>query len=299
MSTTEQQFLDTYFGGRADLFKTISSIALKWQTIHINRRTFRDLVVNECLKYLDGVFEKTKQFPTLIERYWWSVVFETAGLNFTDIVINSYIQYLVENHWQRFKEDFTKMKNEGAVPSNIKTAEEYLSLRFAPPKVRLYTNDPVYQALGVRTEKELDALSNSEYYFLLAKMVTDGTFIRLHNATYHDYQRDYEWQGASDKVSLFSEYIGLEPGAEDRIEYLNDSDRLSQFFDLAGIDRDTLTDGESNRVLDMLGALDTGYDFASKKGVSMQAYYGDRADSEKTQRQRLFKKIREASDKAK
>jgi hypothetical protein len=61
----------------------------------------------------------------------------------------------------------------------------------------------------------------------------------------------------------------------------------------------TLTDGESSRILDILHAQDAGYDFASKEGVSMQAYYGDRADSEKTQRQRLFKKIREASDKAK
>ncbi|MFC1907726.1 hypothetical protein ACFLW8_06545, partial [Chloroflexota bacterium] len=59
------------------------------------------------------------------------------------------------------------------------------------------------------------------------------------------------------------------------------------------------TAGESNRLLDILHALDIGYEFASKLGVSMQAYYGDRADSEKTQRQRLFKKIREISDKEK
>jgi hypothetical protein len=38
---------------------------------------------------------------------------------------------------------------------------------------------------------------------------------------------------------------------------------------------------------------------ASKKGISLKAYYGDRADSEKAQRQKLFKKIRENSNKTK
>jgi hypothetical protein len=60
-----------------------------------------------------------------------------------------------------------------------------------------------------------------------------------------------------------------------------------------------LTDGESNRIWDLFKALDMGYSFGSKQGVSVAAYYGERADSEKTQRQRLFKKITEASNKTK
>lgn len=80
---------------------------------------------------------------------------------------------------------------------------------------------------------------------------------------------------------------------------LSDGDRLSQFCELAGVDMDTLTGGDSNRILDILHALDEDYDFASKQGMAMRAYHGERADSEKTQRQRLFKKLREARGKAK
>lgn len=85
---------------------------------------------------------------------------------------------------------------------------------------------------------------------------------------------------------------------EDMLD-LDDKERLFRFCELTGIGMNTLTDGESSRVLDILHALDIGYAFASKTGVSMAAYYGDKANSEKTQRQRLFNKIREASDKVK
>jgi len=289
-----QQFIDTYFSGRADLFKAITSIARTWQTVQHDRPAYQELVFNKWLEYLSEALNRTDgQFPALIERYWWSVAFETAGLSFNEIVMNSYLHILAKEHWQQFKANFEQARADGAIPSNIGTAEEYLALRFSPPEVKLYTNDPVYQVLGVKSEQELSASSNAEFRFKLAKMINDGTFIRLHNAAYHDYRRAFERQGASDKVSLVPDYTGLEPGIEDRIEYLSDSDRLSQFCELAGIDMNTLTDSESSRVLDILNALDTGYDFASKQGVSMAAYYGDKANSEKTQRQRLFKKISE------
>ena len=80
---------------------------------------------------------------------------------------------------------------------------------------------------------------------------------------------------------------------------LSDEDRLLQFCELAGIEIDILTAGDSSRMLDILRRLDGGNDFSSKKGISMQACYGARANSEKTQRQRLFKKLREARNKTK
>lgn len=98
----------------------------------------------------------------------------------------------------------------------------------------------------------------------------------------------------------FRSYTGLEQaeGEENNLP-LSDEDRLSEFYELAGVEISTLTAGESSRMLDIFHALDLGYDFAAKQGMSMQAYYGTRADSEKTQRQRLFKKLREARGKAK
>ena len=59
--------------------------------------------------------------------------------------------------------------------------------------------------------------------------------------------RALKHQELGDRKSI-TKYIGLIPRAEDKIKYLSDSDRLSEFCELAGVDMDTLTDGESNRV---------------------------------------------------
>ncbi|MFC1930064.1 hypothetical protein ACFLW6_04320 [Chloroflexota bacterium] len=73
----------------------------------------------------------------------------------------------------------------------------------------------------------------------------------------------------------------------------DDSERLDRFATLAGIDMNALTPKEQQRLMELMEAFDMDYNFASKKGVPIAAFYGDRADSEKTQRQRLFKKIRD------
>lgn len=75
-------------------------------------------------------------------------------------------------------------------------------------------------------------------------------------------------------------------------EPLDDSERLAIFISLAGINIDDLTPKERHRLLELLKAIDMGHNFASKKGLSIADYYGDRADSEKTQRSRLFQKIK-------
>ena len=75
-------------------------------------------------------------------------------------------------------------------------------------------------------------------------------------------------------------------------EPLDDSERLASFTSLAGINIDDLTPKERHRLLELLKAIDMGYNFASKKGLPIADYYGDRADSKKTQRSRLFQKIK-------
>jgi hypothetical protein len=75
-------------------------------------------------------------------------------------------------------------------------------------------------------------------------------------------------------------------------ESLDDRERLERFATLAGININDLTPKEQQRLTGLMNADDMDYQFASKKGMSMAAFYGNRANSEKTQRQRLFKKIR-------
>jgi hypothetical protein len=77
-----------------------------------------------------------------------------------------------------------------------------------------------------------------------------------------------------------------------REEPLDDSERLSQFASLAGVNLDEFTAKEQERMLDLFSFFDRGNQKSSKTGISLRDYYGDRADSEKTQRQRLFQKIK-------
>jgi hypothetical protein len=74
-------------------------------------------------------------------------------------------------------------------------------------------------------------------------------------------------------------------------EPLDDSERLARFTSLVGISIDDLTPKDQHRLLELMNAIDMGHEFASKKGLSIADYYGTRADSEKTQRSRLFQKI--------
>jgi hypothetical protein len=74
-------------------------------------------------------------------------------------------------------------------------------------------------------------------------------------------------------------------------EPMEDGERLSKIASSAGIDLDDLTPGEQKRILELADAIDSGYENSSKTGMSYKDYYGSRADSEKTMRQRLFKKI--------
>jgi len=77
---------------------------------------------------------------------------------------------------------------------------------------------------------------------------------------------------------------------------LDERERLLRFVELAGINIKDLTVKEEQRLLELMDAYDMGYQFASKKGVSLSAFYGNRADSEKTQRNRLFRKIRDLAN---
>jgi len=73
---------------------------------------------------------------------------------------------------------------------------------------------------------------------------------------------------------------------------LDKGERLSKFASLAGINLDDFTPGDQARILELADAFASGFGKSSKIGMSYKDYYGDRADSEKTQRQRLFQKIK-------
>jgi len=180
-----QEHIDTYFGGNTRLFEAIDIIDQASTDERLDVRTHQEYVFNRWLIYLGSL----EDFPTLIERFWWSVAFESAGMSFVDLVMKPYIRVMVEQYWDVYKDGFQLSKKEGLVPDNVKTAEEYLALVFAPPVTKPHTNAPVLQVPGLRTPQELEALS-FDVNFRLAKMVVDSTIMGLHNASFYEAQRE-------------------------------------------------------------------------------------------------------------
>jgi len=240
---------------------------------------------------------------TTTDLFWLAHI--ATDMKLSDFLLSQVVTFSITNDCG----DFTKrVKELGLFINPLELAALLLSPSndlTSPP------GHPLWLARGVKNAREWQELGPARIFKDLANVesVIKVFAIALWRA--------FEHYGASEKVIYDSEYTGLDQTQADYgktihngkkiknqrlippIEYLSDSDRLSQFYEQAGVDMDTLTDSESSRLLDILHALDTGYDFASKQGVSMTAYDGDKANSKKTQRQRLFKKVREASDKAK
>lgn len=73
---------------------------------------------------------------------------------------------------------------------------------------------------------------------------------------------------------------------------LDDSERLLRFAELVGIDINEFTPKERERMMGLVDLFEKDYEKGSKIGLSFKDYYGDKSDSEKTQRAKLFQKIR-------
>jgi len=223
---------------------------------------------------------------TLTDLYWLAQIATHVGID--DLVLSRVVEWTISEDYQ----GITKRIEALNIPNF--SPEECEALILSPPdNLTFPPRHPLWLARGVRNESEWRELGAD------MRIIKDITNLEgIITAFGIALRRAFERKGRSDKIVYVSDYTGLEPDTEDNVKYLSDSDRLSQFCELAGIEMDKLTDGDSSRILDILHALDMGYDFSSKQGVSMQAYYGDRADSEKTQRQRLHKKLRDMSDKS-
>lgn len=225
------------------------------------------------------------------DLFWIAHIISHMGIG--DIVSTRVVNDAVNENLEDFRTRIREL-----IP-NLEPMELTALLLSPPNNLTFPPGHPIWLARGVKDVREWRELGLDRIFKDLAnvKKIVKEFAIAL--------RRAFERHGASEKASYVSEYPNpkfkphvvskypeIEPSEEDKVQYLNDSDRLSQFCELAGVDMDVLTDSESSRILDLLNALDIGYGFASKQGVSIAAYYGDKADSEKTQRQRLFQKMR-------
>ena len=279
---------------------------LKWQIeIEVSLLKLKELNLpedeyQEAVKsaYHEGLIAWAEENPdsyTLEEFAGWvwygwklGVLPDDWGINLMTDAINK--------DYDQFTRNFEWLQRDGLIPQNL-SVPEFAALLLDPPDMHITQIPPghdFWYALGVKDAREWHAKDGLTRQIDWHKRL--GNFGRVFLRLLANKESRL---GASDKLRYVSEFNGIEPSIENNIEYLNDNDRLSFICELAGIEMDKLTDGDSSRILDILYVLDAGYDFASKQGVSMAAYYGDKANSEKTQRQRLFKKLRDMGDRVK
>ena len=210
---------------------------------------------------------------------------------------------VIDHHWTTISGVLDSMRERGNFSSQVSNEEILADMLQGDRIVRQFPpGHPLLHLLGIENEGEWNKLTPAQQQVVLFDVLTKEKqpFLRIATGLIHRWAEDSSTNSVSrERMDGDEELETSEAKTSEPHEYLGDADRLSQFCELVGVDMNTLTDGESSRLLDILHALDTGYDFASKHGISMRAYYGNKADSEKTQRQRLFKKIRKASDKAK
>lgn len=323
-----QKLIDTFFGGHMNLLMAIITAAkevTRLQSLDLTseefQKIYRDFLTQEWKKYNQ---ELSNAGITHIEYYWWYQLFWDTGMSNGEI--NS---LLLSEPWGEPLRDprsfsiiesmVEEGKEEGFIPSDI-TALQYITMLFTPINLHLHPEDPVYKALNVKSGKELrDKFSSPRLMF--AKMIVDGTFKGLYRAVIHDLRREY--------AGSETHYPRLSTKSMDRLvdsgvihrgyEYeddeghkvldviddshgdavLTDEERMEYFGRLAGININELTPKDQAYVLELLNIMDRGYEFSSKHGLSIKDFYGDKADTKKTTRSRLFKKIRNLEEKAK
>lgn len=206
----------------------------------------------------------------------------------------------VDHHWSTINEVLNSMRERGYISAQVCNEELLADIlqgdgiaRQIPP------GHPLLRLLSIENEGEWNKLTPAQRVIRLCVLAeAKHPFFRIASRLIHKWAEDSATSSVSQERMVHGdkalEAIKVKPH-----ENLSNAERLSRLCELVGIEMNTLTDSESRLLLEHLHALDAGYDFASKQGASMQAFFGDKADSKKTQRQQLFKKLRDMRGKVK
>ena len=220
----------------------------------------------------------------------------------------------IDQHWQSAEEANVQLKRDGIVPAKTNAAETIGTLMVQPSPKTIPSNHPSLLALGVSNESEWNDLSSSRQLVQLLRMWSEESkkrsFLRRGHSLFTGWAEDTSRESISKTrtCSLTEDEDNAgplqieDPKAQQTVEdqfYTHgshDNERLHDFAVLAGIDLNEFTPKETDFLAENLDLLDTTVDLSSKKGISFKDHYGAKADSKKTQRNRLFKKVRRLSN---
>jgi hypothetical protein len=237
-------------------------------------------------------FKKKNPDHTVTDEDLYWLADATHRLGIGNLIWPSLRNSRLHSDYEGFKKDtieFVKITNSSTEEFAALLLDAYGDFK----DLRLPPGHPVWKSLGVNDLGEYRNRGLAQA-FKEAQWAKTGKLNEYAKQLIKTARNEFTHRGWSERAYYAGEHIEEVP-EEDTVKFhISDEKRLFSFCELSGIDANTLSDSDSKRILELLRAFDEGFDFASKKGVSMKAYYGNRADSEKTQRQRLFKKLRSA-----
>ncbi|MFC2027131.1 hypothetical protein ACFLU3_00440 [Chloroflexota bacterium] len=220
----------------------------------------------------------------------------------------------IDHHWQSIEEAFGQIKRDGSIPAETNAAETIGTLMFQPSPKTIRPNHPILLALEVSNESEWNDLPSSHQLVQLLRICSEEpkkrSFFRSRHSLVTGWAEDTSHESisktrtrslAEDKNNAGPLQVG-DPKAQQTVEEQfytygsHDNERLLDFAVLAGFDLNEFTPKEIELMAETLDLLDTTVDPSSKKGISFKDYYGAKANSKKTQRHRLFEKVRTLSD---
>ncbi len=235
--------------------------------------------------------ESSKEL-SILDIYWLSVIAIDVGVK---KLWDAILYQKVNNDYQGFESNIDKYKQSGVLPMDLATIDIAALLFDKPIRLsNLPPGHPFWKVHGVNTRTEWEKLD------LLEKRIRTAVNLAAVMKTYFILgQNSFINNGTSDNSFYKDEIVESNKyGQNDpRDLSLKDEDPLEAFAELAGIDLKKFTTGELLRLTDLCNAFDSGIVKSSKTGISFTAFYGEKSDSEKTQRSRLFKKVRKLSNK--
>lgn len=300
----ECENLDT--GGVLKCFLPIFTVKFNLRNQGLPEDQFKEKIIAAYISCLQDWEKYDPDHLITNEDCFW-LIFIAEELGIGDFMGRGLLQWTIEHNPETVYKNINKKRENGTIPASLSNAE-YLGLIFDPPELKITPGHPYYKSLGVNNAAEWHALKENRLP-TLAKHI-DAHARELIRAMAKAYERQ-DWE--PDRVERNGEYYYIKRFTElsdreisnlgnESLEenlYLDDYDRLSQFFDLAGIEMSSFTDSECHMIAELINVFDAGYSRASKQGISLKDYYGDKADSKKTQWYRLRNKIKAANSKFK
>lgn len=224
-----------------------------------------------------------------LSDYDYLFIYQVAmHLGFDDMIGLEMFVNQLHNNPQVIYENVKDMRREGLIPIGILGGDDpdiaYINCLLDPKKLTTPPKHPLYLSIGINHSGELYSY---EGIIKLWDNITNAckAFIKAQQCAFKN-------QGKSERLEYVDSIPESSPCSCPQIDYINAAQRIAYFCEIAGINFDALPTKDQDTILELLEAIEAGYEIGSKQGVSLKALYGDEYEVKSRQQRRLFERIR-------